>query len=226
MSQAAPFPPNETERLAVLNRLNILDTEPDPVFDGIVMLAANLFDVPVSLVSLVDTDRQWFKARIGLDDQTTPRDIGFCAHTILGKDVLVVEDATRDTRFGDSPLVTGYPYVRFYAGAPLTIENGVNVGSLCIIDHEPRKIGDTEIECLRVLARSVVAQLRLNRLEQEWQGMGTRIALCAWCHGVKTDADGVETWKPLHEYVAAIEPVSHGICPQCANRVSGGNVTP
>lgn len=226
MSQAAPLPPNETERLAVLNRLNILDTEPDPVFDGIVMLAATLFDVPISLVSLVDTDRQWFKARIGLDDRTTPRDIGFCSHTILGEDVLVVEDASRDTRFASSPLVTGYPDVRFYAGTPLAIENGINVGSLCIIDHEPRKVSDAELECLRVLARSVVAHMRLNRLEQEWPGMGARIALCAWCHNVKVAVDGVESWKPLHEHVAATETVSHGICPKCAARVSDGNVTP
>ncbi len=222
MGQAAPFPPNETERLAVLNRLNILDSEPDSVFDDIVSLTAELFDVPICLVSLVDTDRQWFKARIGLDAQTTPRDVGFCAYAILHNDVFVVEDATLDRRFADSPLVTGYPHVRFYAGAPLTIEAGINVGSLCIIDREPRRVRDGELDKLRVLARAVAAHMRLNRLEQEWPGIGTRVALCAWCRNVRTETDGVASWKPLHEYVAAIETVSHGICPSCASEMSGG----
>lgn len=226
MLQAAPFPPNETERLAALNRLNILDSEPDPDFDGIVSLGATLFDVPICLVSLVDADRQWFKARVGLDADATPRDIGFCAHTILGRDTLIVEDATLDERFAESPLVTGSPYVRFYAGAPLTLGGGINVGSLCIIDHHPRTLSDGDTHRLGVLARAVVAQMRLNQLEAAWPVIGARVALCAWCNNVRTeDADGVATWKPLHERVADIETVSHGICPSCADRVSDDNPT-
>src|SRR5215213_7653718 len=126
----APLPDNETDRLAALYALDILDSAPEQDFDDIVALASKVCDTPMSLVSLVDTDRQWFKARIGTELTETPRDLSFCAHAILGKDVLVVPDATKDARFVDNPMVD-VDGVRFYAGAPLITTDGFALGTLC-----------------------------------------------------------------------------------------------
>ncbi|WP_052341767.1 putative bifunctional diguanylate cyclase/phosphodiesterase [Salinarimonas rosea] len=158
-----PVPANETERLDVLNSLNILGTPPARGFDGICRAARALFDVPIALVSLVEADRQWFKARCGIDLEGTSREVSFCAHAILSDDVLVVEDACEDARFRDNPLVVGPPHIRFYAGAPLVLAPGVGVGTLCIVDHAPRPFGPGEAEKLADLAAAVIAQLEAHR---------------------------------------------------------------
>ena len=160
---SAPRPPNEADRLAALFELGILDTPPEIALDALVRLASQIFAVPVSLVSLVDAERQWFKARVGLEISETPRDLAFCAHAILGDEVMVVPDASLDLRFQDNPLVTSRPSIRFYAGAPLATSAGEKLGTLCIIDHEPRRLTETEKETLAVLARAVTAHLELRR---------------------------------------------------------------
>ncbi|MFG1610705.1 GAF domain-containing protein [Actinoplanes sp. NPDC049265] len=159
----APRPSNETDRLAALYALGVLDTEAEKDFDDIVALASNVCGVPMSLVSLIDTDRQWFKARIGTDLTETSRDISFCSHAILGRDLLVVPDARQDARFADNPQVTQPEGVRFYAGAPLITTDGFGLGTLCVVDSEPRRLDMEQLQALRALARQVTAQLELRR---------------------------------------------------------------
>jgi len=160
--QTAQLPANEVERLAALRRTNLLDSEPDPDFDDIARLASVICGTPIALVSLVDEQRQWFKARVGLDATETPRDVAFCAHAILDDQVFEVPDAHIDPRFHDNPLVTGGPRVRFYAGAPLVTADGLALGTLCVIDHDPRMLSDAQRESLAALSRQVVAQVRLH----------------------------------------------------------------
>ena len=158
----------EADRLRVLRELSILDTEAEPAFDEIVMLASNIAGVPTSLVSLVDEDRQWFKARIGMPVCETSRDVSFCQHTIPTKRPLVVEDARLDPRFLSNPLVlTGQ--VIFYAGVPLVLPGGQVLGSLCVIDQEPRQISEQTMRALEVLARQVVDQMMLRRANRDLQ---------------------------------------------------------
>ncbi|MGG5889016.1 GAF domain-containing protein [Falsiroseomonas sp. HC035] len=129
----------EAGRLAALIGVNVLDTRPEAEFDALVQRAAADFEVPISLVSLVDADRQWFKAAVGLPaSHETPRAQAFCDHAIRDSSVLVVPDAAADPRFSDNPLVTGAPNIRFYAGAPLTLPEGSRLGTLCVIDTVPR----------------------------------------------------------------------------------------
>ncbi|PCE26504.1 GGDEF domain-containing protein [Burkholderia ubonensis] len=150
--QIAPKPPDEAARLATLHSLDILDTAPEERFDRVTRLARRLFDVPIALVSLVDENRQWFKSRIGLDAAETPRDVSFCAHALLARDALVIPDARLDERFHDNPLVTGTPGIRFYAGQPLRAPNGARIGTLCLIDTQPRSLAPDELSLLEDLA--------------------------------------------------------------------------
>lgn len=150
--QTAALPANEDERIAELRGLDLLDTPAEDRFDRITRTAARLFDVPIALVSLVDSCRQWFKSRQGLDACETERDISFCGHAIHAGDILLVPDAHQDPRFADNPLVTGPPFVRFYAGAPLTTGGGYRVGTLCVIDVRPRVFSSSDLRALRDLA--------------------------------------------------------------------------
>ena len=155
--------PRETERLAELDRFEVLDTPPEPLFDSLTELAARTFEVPICLISLVDQDRQWFKSRVGLDVESTPRGISFCQHAILSDDVFVVRDASRDERFRENPLVVGSPDIRFYAGAPLITARGHRLGTLCIIDRAPREtFSPAEAARLHALADSVMQALVLR----------------------------------------------------------------
>ena len=153
---------NEAERLAALHDLQILDTLPEPHFDAICRTASALFSVPISTVALIDTDRQWQKARHGLMAECSRRDIAFCAHAILSDEPLIVADATQDARFAANPFVTGEPGIRFYAGAPLILRPDIRVGTLCIIDTAPRTFSDAQVRQLQDLASIVVAHLRLH----------------------------------------------------------------
>ncbi|TWI55736.1 EAL domain-containing protein (putative c-di-GMP-specific phosphodiesterase class I) [Pseudomonas duriflava] len=160
MTYDVPVPANEIERVAEIQELCLLDPLPDPVFDGIVKLAAELFKVPIALVSIVDTNRQWFRARVGLAIQETPREQSFCTYAILSDKPFVVPDTLQDPRFQNNPLVTGEPYIRFYTGVPLLTQNGLGLGSLCIIDTKPRPPLNThEIECLTWLADLVMERI-------------------------------------------------------------------
>ncbi len=160
--EIAPKPANESQRLAALRRYQLLDTPPSRGFDELVGLASSMFDVPTVLVSLVEDDRQWFKAKCGLDACETSRDVAFCSHTILESGVMVVEDATTDHRFFDNPLVVGEPFIRFYAGAPLITPGGFNIGTLCLIAYEPRGLSKRDRELLTLLASQVVDQAELH----------------------------------------------------------------
>jgi signal transduction histidine kinase len=159
----ALLPGNEGDRLAALYDLHVLDTEPDTDFDDIVKLAATVCEVPMALVSLIDVDREWFKAKIGTDLTETPRDVSFCGHAIMGKDVLVVPDTREDPRFAGYPTVGRRDGVRFYAGAPLITSDGFGLGALCVLDSQPRQLDSEQVQALRALARQVTSQLELRR---------------------------------------------------------------
>ncbi|RDU96274.1 GGDEF domain-containing protein [Trinickia dinghuensis] len=162
--QKPAHPSNEAARIALLRSLDILDTPPEERFDRLTRLAKRLFDVPISSVSLVDSDRQWFKSCIGLSVTETPRDISFCGHTILDDDLFVIEDAQADPRFSDNPLVTGSLGVRFYAGCPLTLHQDIKVGAFCIVDTKPRTFDAEERGLLRDLGRIAERELEVLQL--------------------------------------------------------------
>lgn len=155
----APLPPNERERLEALRRYAILDTADEASFDRITQIAARLFDVPMALVSLVDSERQWFKSCIGVDMRETSRDIAFCAYALFTPEPMVVPNAPEDPRFAKNPLVTGPPGIRFYAGAPLLTSDGFALGTLCVIDVKPRQPTKAQLDSLRDLAAVVVEML-------------------------------------------------------------------
>lgn len=155
----APIPADDERRLRALREMLILDTPPEERFDRVVRFAAEEFDMPMVLVSLVDAKRQWFKARVGLDACETDRDASFCGHAILQPQMMIVEDATRDERFHDNPLVVGAPYVRFYAGAPLQLPGGEIVGTLCMIDRRPRTLDAMDRAIFGSLRERVVGEL-------------------------------------------------------------------
>lgn len=145
----APIPSNESERIASLRRMLLLSTPDEEGFDRVTRTAQRLFKVPIALVSLIDENRQWFKSCIGLPVRETGRDVSFCGHAILNNELFVIEDARKDARFADNPLVTSPPHVIFYAGRPLRNAEGFNVGTLCIIDHEPRLFSDDDRRSLQ-----------------------------------------------------------------------------
>ena len=165
--QSAPLPDNEEARLHALQALMVLDTPPEERFDRVVRFAAEQLDMPMALVSLIDGERQWFKARLGLDAPETGRDIAFCAHAILQPETFVVEDALLDPRFADNPLVTGGPHIRFYAGAPLSAPGGERVGTLCVLDNKPRTLGTVEMAVLEALRTLVNEALVHERPEDD-----------------------------------------------------------
>ncbi len=185
--QSATPPPSESRRLAILDSLGVLDTPADPVLDGIVRAAAQLIGCPVSLVSLVDAQRQWFKARLGLNVEQTPREQAFCAHAIQQTGLFEVSDARLDARFADNPLVTGEPHVVFYAGVPLSVE-GHAMGTLCAIDHRPRQLSDVQRQTLKDLARAAEHWLQTQRADAErrnlFDQMGDGILLVDRTHRV------------------------------------------
>ncbi|MFM1975558.1 MAG: hypothetical protein RL145_404 [Pseudomonadota bacterium] len=160
---AAPTPHNEAQRLAELVDFAVLDTLPDPSLDVIVSLASNIMDVPIALVSLVDAERQWFKARVGLDACETDRESAFCAHAILDDEPLIVTNALEDARFADNPLVLGDPNIRAYFGFPLIVGPDLRLGTLCAIDQKVRGITPQQIEQMKALAKIVVSQLEITR---------------------------------------------------------------
>jgi hypothetical protein len=159
-----PVPADEDARLTSLHALKVLDSPPEADFDDIVALASEICGAPISLVSLVDTHRQWFKAKIGLDENETDREVAFCAHAIMGRDLMVVPDATADARFADNPFVQRTGGIRFYAGAPLLTSDGSALGTLCVVDHDPHRLTLDQTRALRALARQVSEHLELRRL--------------------------------------------------------------
>ena len=159
------FPPDEEIRLATLRGLGILDTPIEARFERLTRLTQHLLAVPIAVVSLVDSNRQWFKSCQGLDATETPRSISFCGHAILREQMLIIPDAALDPRFADNPLVTGAPHIRFYAGQPIQAHNGSRLGTLCVIDRKPRQLSSSECDDLRDLA--LLVENELNSLAHQ-----------------------------------------------------------
>ncbi len=162
--KAAPLPQNESERLQALRNFEILDTESEEIFDELTELAAEICETPIVLISLIDKDRQWFKSSHGLDCRETPRDLAFCAHAILQDELFEIQDSFNDARFFDNPLAMDAPHVRFYAGMPLKTSEGLNIGTLCAIDSQPRILTDFQKRALNIIAKQVMCQMELRQL--------------------------------------------------------------
>lgn len=166
---------DEPARLAALHRYRILDTEPEQRFDDLTLLASQICDTPISLITLIDSDRQWFKSRVGLGVHETSRGVAFCAHAIAHSGIMQVPDAAADARFRDNPFVTGAPNIRFYAGAPLVTPDGYALGTLCVIDVKPRHLSEGQLRALDALRRQVESQLELKRnLDELAAALGER----------------------------------------------------
>ena len=165
VAMAFPIPVNESQRLAALRALNILDTTPEIAYDEIAELAAQICGCPVGYISFVDERRRWLKAKYGLRPEIieAPREAAVCSTTICGTEVLVVPDMTQDPRFGRGPMVAGDPHCRFYCGMPLITDEGYALGALCVMDFEPRQLSFEQMESLRRLSRQVLTQLELRR---------------------------------------------------------------
>ncbi len=163
------IPADEKKRLETLRALKILDSAPEERFDRLTRMAKRMFGVPISLVSLVDDNRQWFKSKEGLEADETSRDISFCGHAILGEEAFIVPDARTDERFKDNPLVVGEPNIRFYAGCPLRVSNGSKLGTLCLIDREPRELDEDDqqlLQDLATMAEQEIAAIQLATLDE------------------------------------------------------------
>ena len=160
---AAPSATTEAARIAALNRYAILDSEPEEAFDDLVLLAAHICRTPMAMLSLVDDHRQWFKSKVGVKMQETPKDISICAHAIEQHDLYIIPDTCKDPQFRENPLVVGEPRIRFYAGAPLVNEDGFALGTLCVVDREPRNLDDEQKEALNALSRLALRQMELRK---------------------------------------------------------------
>jgi diguanylate cyclase (GGDEF)-like protein len=186
------LPPDESERQAALDRLQIVDTPAEERFDRLTRLASRAFAVPIALITLLDRDRQWFKSAHGLDLQETPRAISFCDHAIRGADPLVVSDAAKDPRFGDNPLVRGVPGIRFYAGQPIRGPEGHRVGTLCLIDRRPRRLDRAGRRALSDLAKLVERELEVASLSESERELRSRLAAAE----LRIAVDGLtRTWS-------------------------------
>ena len=167
----ASLPADEEQRVQALVNTGLLDSAEEKRFERLTKLAQQVLHVPVALVSLVDSHRQWFKSRQGLEVRETSRDVSFCAHAILGKEILEIEDARADPRFADNPLVIGPPHIRFYAGAPLSTQEGYRIGTLCVVGDKPRRLSGEERSILRSLADCVEAEIHNIDLLRQSQAL-------------------------------------------------------
>lgn len=164
---SAPIPENEAQRLHALKQYKVLDSGPEPEYDELVQLASDICNTPISLISLIDTDRQYYKAKVGLAEASAKREIAFCAHAILDETIMEIEDAQNDVRFFDNPFVTEDPNIRFYAGMPLINPDGYKLGTLCVLDKKPRKLSPLQRQALTTLGHQVVKQFELRLKNQE-----------------------------------------------------------
>jgi GAF domain-containing protein len=217
----APVARDEEERLAVLEALDILDTAPEKATDDIAELAADIAGTPIALISLVDRTRQWFKACIGLGVRETTREHSFCAWCVFDQEPLVVSDAARDPRFATNPLVTDAPHVRFYAGFPLVTRDGYCLGSLCVIDREPRELEDRTHRRLTRLADVAVEVLEARSATSalatalaQVDALGALLPVCARCGELRID----DVWRSALEHwrsQPSVRPAAQGLCAKC-----------
>lgn len=225
-----PIPADEAHRLEALRLLNLTDPRPDPRLDRITRLAQRILRVPIALVSLIEAQELHVKSAQGLEPMVMPREAAFCSHTIVEQGALLVEDATTDERFADLPVVTEPPHLRFYAGAALhwpTVESGL--GTLCLLDTQPRTLDADELAILTDLAGLAEDVLKALALEQVTRdclhpadkSMADLMTLCAWCRRVRDDPG---SWRTVESYLSRHGgvQVTHGMCPDCAERMESG----
>lgn len=211
----APLPDDEQPGLRKLRSLGVLDTFPEQVYDDIVSLASEIAATPIALITFVDQDRQWFKSKLGLDVSEIHRDHAFCAHAIRKpNELLVVTDAACDPRFADSPLVTGTPSFRFYAGAPLVTSDGIALGILCVIDNKPRTLTGLKERALQMLSRQVVVQIELREALAQVKRLRGLFPICSGCKRIRDD-EGY--WNQIEVHISEHfeAEFSHSICPEC-----------
>ena len=220
---------SEQLRLAALQEYQIMDTLPEQAFDDLACLTSVICGTPIALVTLLDSQRQWFKAVHGLSTRETPLEHAFCAHAIHQEGVFLVPDARLDPRFSANPLVSGEPRIRFYAGAPLITPSGVALGTLCAIDRVPRVLTAEQQDALAALARQVIRALEMRRTvgalrvalaekaqaRKEIADLQNLLPICAWCHKVRDDKN---FWHKVDHYMEAHLALrfTHGICPECS----------
>lgn len=214
---------HETARLEALKQYRILDTPPEQTYDDFTLLASYICKVPIALISLIDTERQWFKSKVGLEVNETGRDVSFC-NTISTPEMLIVNDALLDNRFVNNPLVTADPRIRFYAGAPLITPEGHILGSLCVIDRKPRVLSETQKTALEALARQVMIQLEWRRVSahlaealDQIKLMEGLIPICSYCKGIRDDRG---YWSTVEKFIKQHSDVefTHGICDKCLQK--------
>lgn len=221
----APTHKKERERLEALRRYHILDTGPEKGFDDLTYLASALCKSSISLVTFIDRDRQWFKARMGIGVPQTSRHISFCAYTILQSTVLAIPDTAQDDRFRDNPWVADDPGVRFYAGAPIFSSDGLPLGTVCVFDREPRSLSVGQEESLRALSRLCSSLLEMRRLNGDLtdalDSLNMTSELLPACSSCRRLKDESGRWLVLEQYVRehTRSPESHGICPDCARKL-------
>jgi PAS domain S-box-containing protein len=182
----APKPPNEEARIGALQNLRVLDTSAEVEFDRITKIAAKICETKISLISLVDSNRQWFKSSVGLDATETPRDISFCGHAIMNDEIFMVEDSREDERFRDNPLCVGAPNVIFYAGAPLITKGGHRIGTLCVIDSEPKTLSDDQLDHLKDLSLQVVKLFELRLVEKQFKEISDAAQIGHWSYDLSS----------------------------------------
>ncbi len=212
-------------RLAALQRYDVMDTAAETAFDDLTALAAQICGTPISLVSLLDDRRQWFKSSHGLAVRETPLDVAFCRHAIEQVGVMLVPDTAADERFRQNPLVLGAPGIRFYAGAPLLTPDGTALGTLCVLDSEPRELSSEKSDLLHGLAKQAVhlleARLVARRLAEslrQIEQLRAFLPVCAYCSNIRDESGA---WHDLASYFSARTELrfSHGACPTCAEKV-------
>ena len=222
----APDHPYEGERLRALREYQILGTQREDSYDDLVDLAATLTSCPMSVVSLVDADRQWFKACFGVTQRETSRDISLCAHAILTPELpLIVHDTWKDPRFANNANVHGDPFIRFYAGVSLVGSSGLPLGTLCVMDHQPRQLTEVQIKQLTSLAKQVTQLMELRRVGaqlvralEQVKTLEGLLPICCQCKSIRTDEG---EWMRLEGYVMSRTPAvfTHGFCPDCAKKL-------
>ena len=192
---AAPLPPNEAQRLEAVRGLKLLDTPPEERFDRVTRLAARILGVPLAMVTLIDEKRQFYKSHYGTDMVETPRDVAFCAHTILDTKPVVVPDAQQDPRFNDNMFVTGAPYVRFYVGNPITAKDGSVVGTLCVADHQPRIPSEEDLQALHDLAMIAQNEMNLQEVSEAYTIQQEKLRISEARFREVVDVPGKYVWE-------------------------------
>jgi GAF domain-containing protein len=215
-------PDREAARLEALRQYELMDTEAEKVFDDIVVAAATICGTPTAMISLLDEQRQWFKARVGIDVSETPRSMAFCDVAIRDPSrTLIVENATLDPRFAENPLVTGGPLIRYYMGTPLQNDAGVALGTLCVIDTKPQQPTEQQVNALEALQRVAMHAMEqrkvtrtLARTLENVKELSGLLPICSHCKSIRNDKG---YWDTLSEYLSRNTDVNltHGICPDC-----------